>query len=39
VEIAPWLHVSPSLQYVCNPGGTAAANHALVVGVRVQAAL
>jgi len=36
-EVAPWLVVSPLVQVVTNPGGSASADDAVVVGVRVQA--
>ena len=38
VQVSPWWNVSPSIQYVANPGGSNAANDALVVGVRSQMA-
>lgn len=36
--IAGWLGISPSVQYVCNPGGDRAVNDAVVLGVRAQMA-
>jgi porin len=35
-EIAPWLHISPDLQFVSNPGGSGDGGDAVVAGVRVQ---
>jgi porin len=35
VQVAPWLSVSPSIQYIWNPG-CAGAGEALVSGVRLQ---
>lgn len=37
-EIAPGIAVSPGIQYLTNPGGTADVSDALVVGVRAQIA-
>ncbi len=34
-EIAPWFVVSPSIQYVKNPGGDRSVDDAVVLGVRV----
>jgi len=34
--VTPWLIVSPSIQYVWNPGGTDGVGSAVVVGVRAQ---
>ena len=36
--VAPWLNVSPSLQYICNPGGVSGVKDAFVLGIRVQMA-
>ncbi|MCY2925585.1 MAG: carbohydrate porin [Planctomycetota bacterium] len=36
IEITPWLHVAPDVQYIFNPGGDASARDAVVVGMRVQ---
>jgi len=36
IEIAPWIVLSPSLQYVFNPGGEKTAADALVLGFRLQ---
>ncbi len=38
VQVSPWWNVSPSLQYIANPGGAGAASDAVVVGVRSQMA-
>jgi len=35
-QICPWLNVSPSIQYIANPGGTKGASDAVVLGLRVQ---
>jgi porin len=35
-QITPWLAVSPSIQYIANPGGDQAASDAIVFGVRAQ---
>jgi len=36
VEITPWLHISPDLQVIVNPGGTDANDVSVVGGVRMQ---
>ena len=36
-QVTPWLGVSPSVQYVQDPGGAEANGDAVVVGLRVQA--
>jgi len=33
-QVTPWLNVSPSIQYVANPGGTETASDAVLLGVR-----
>jgi porin len=33
-HLAPWLAVSPGIQYIVNPGGDGAAGDAVVLGVR-----
>jgi len=33
-QITPWLNISPSIQYITNPGGTETAGDALVLGMR-----
>ncbi|MHC4458866.1 MAG: carbohydrate porin [Planctomycetota bacterium] len=35
-QLAPWLAVSPSVQYIANPGGDRTASDAVVLGVRAQ---
>ncbi|MDD5064038.1 MAG: carbohydrate porin [Phycisphaerae bacterium] len=35
-RITPWLNISPSIQYIANPGGNKAADNAVVLGVRAQ---
>jgi len=35
IQIAPWLHVTPDLQVIMNPGGTDDHDVAIVGGVRV----
>ena len=37
-QLAPWAHVSPSVQYVAHPGGDSTVADAIVVGVRAQIA-
>jgi len=34
--VTPWLSISPSLQYVSDPGGTNAGRDAVVLGLRAQ---
>jgi porin len=36
VEISPWLHITPDLQMIKDPGGDSDAGDAFVAGVRVQ---
>lgn len=38
MKIAPWVTVSPSAQYITNPGGDRAVPDAIAVGVRAQVA-
>ncbi len=35
-QLTPWLSVSPSIQYIFNPGGLAGVNDAVIVGLRAQ---
>ena len=35
-QVAGWLNISPSVQYITNPGGNKAASDAVVLGVRIQ---
>jgi len=35
-QVAPWIAVSPSLQYLTHPGGNRGVSNALVTGVRAQ---
>ena len=35
-QITPWMAVTPSLQYVWNPGGADGVGDACVLGIRVQ---
>ena len=35
-KIASWLNVTPSIQYITNPGGNRSIGNAVVLGVRVQ---
>ena len=35
-QVTPWLNVSPSIQYVSNPGGTEPVDDAVVLGVRAR---
>ena len=39
IQVTPWLHVSPDIQYIFNPGGTDDARDAIVVGIRTQMTL
>ena len=34
--LTPWLNISPSIQYIINPGGDETAGDAVVLGVRLQ---
>ena len=34
--VTPWLNISPSAQYIANPGGSKAVSDAVVLGLRVQ---
>ena len=36
IEIAPWLHITPDLQVIVNPGGVGGRDTAIVYGIRVQ---
>ena len=36
IQLTPWMHISPDVQYVFHPGGNAAVQNAVVIGVRVQ---
>ncbi|MHC4595721.1 MAG: carbohydrate porin [Planctomycetota bacterium] len=36
VLVTPWLNISPSIQYIANPGGDRTASDAVVLGVRAQ---
>ena len=35
LQLTPWLHISPDVQYIFNPGGDASVKDAVVVGVRI----
>jgi porin len=35
-KVTPWLNISPSIQYIANPGGDETAGDAVVLGVRLQ---
>ena len=37
-QVTPWLNVSPSIQYVSNPGGTEPVDDAVVLGLRARIA-
>ena len=37
-EVLPWLHVTPNVQYVVNPGGTAGVDNAVILGLRAHMA-
>ena len=36
IALTPWLHVSPDVQYIFNPGGDSSAKDAVMLGVRVK---
>lgn len=36
IRMTPWMHWSPSVQYVSNPGGDEATDDAVVLGMRAQ---
>ena len=36
IEITPWLHISPDLQVIFNPGGSTNGDAALVAGLRMR---
>jgi len=38
IQVAPWLVVSPHIQYVADPGGIDGVPNAVIMGVRLQAA-
>ena len=33
-EVTPWLNISPSVQYIANPGGDKTVSDSVVLGVR-----
>lgn len=35
-RITPWLNISPSVQYITNPGGSGTVSDAVILGVRAQ---
>ena len=35
-SVTPWLNISPSIQYVANPGGDETIGNSIVLGLRVQ---
>jgi len=35
-QVTPWLNISPSIQYIANPGGNKTTSDAVVLGVRAQ---
>ena len=37
-QVTPWMNVSPSIQYVSNPGGTEPVDDAVVLGLRTRIA-
>jgi len=39
IEITPWLHISPDMQVIMNPGGTDDQDCSLVYGLRMQMSL
>jgi len=36
IQVTPWMTFGPSIQYISNPGGTAATNDTTVLGFRMQ---
>ncbi len=38
-QVAGWLNISPTIQYIANPGGNRTVSDAVVLGVRVQIAI
>ncbi len=36
VQVTPWLNISPSVQYIANPGGNGTVSDAVVLGIRAQ---
>jgi len=36
IRVTPWLNISPSVQYIGNPGGDKTVSDAVVLGVRAQ---
>jgi len=38
IRVTPWLNISPSVQYIGNPGGDETVSDAVVLGVRAQMA-
>ena len=36
IQFTPWLNISPSMQYITNPGGSNMVSDAVVVGLRAQ---
>ena len=39
IQVAPWLHIQPDLQYIINPGGTGNIPDAVVIGAQIAANL
>lgn len=39
IEITPWLHISPDVQYIHNPGGNVLADDSVVLGLRLRMTL
>jgi len=35
-QVTPWCNISPSIQYITNPGGSSAVSDAVVFGIRAQ---
>ena len=35
-QVTPWFNLSPSIQYVANPGGSKTAKDAIILGLRAQ---
>ena len=36
IEVTPWLHITPDLQVIVDPGGSDARDVAIVCGIRTR---
>ena len=39
IEVTPWLHITPDLQVIIDPGGSSDNDPAIVYGLRAQMSL